>query len=47
MRLSKPKAEEENTNRDINNSSYPARIEFNNVLLFICKYFGLTKTRSC
>ena len=28
-----PKAEADNTNRDLNNSSYPARTEFNNCFI--------------
>ena len=51
--LPKPKAEADNTNRGLNNSSYPTRTEFNNcfiiylylriVLLFICIFnFGIS-----
>ena len=49
---SKPKAEADNTNRGLNNSSYPARTDFNNcfiifwllffVLLFVLLYFKLS-----
>ena len=43
--LSTPKTEADNTNRGLNNSSYPTRTEllfiFITVLLFICIYIGL------
>ena len=34
------KAEADNTNRGLNNFSYPSRTELNNFLLFICIYIG-------
>ena len=38
--LSKPEAD--NTNRGLNNSSYPARTEFNNCFIIFWKYFKLS-----
>ncbi len=41
--LSKPKAEADNTNRALNNSSYPRRTEFNNcfIIYLYTVYIGL------
>ena len=40
--LPKPKAEAAYTNRGLNNSSYPARTEFNNYFIIFWKYFKLS-----
>ena len=39
----RPKAEVENTLRDLQNSSYPTKAEFNNCFIFHSKYFLLFK----
>ena len=39
----KPKAEVENTLRDLQNSSYPTKAEFNNCLIIHSKYFPVLK----
>ena len=44
--LPKPKAEADNTNRGLNNSSFPTRTEFNNCLIIYLylRTFPLKKT---
>ena len=42
----KPKAEVDNTLRDLRNSSYPAKAEFNNCFIIHSKYFQSSKNIS-
>ena len=39
----RPKAEEDNTLRDLQNSSYPTKGEFNNCFIIHAKYFPVFK----
>ena len=39
----RPKAEVENTHRDLQNSSYPTKAEFNNCFIIHSKYFPVLK----
>ena len=47
--LPKPKAEADNTNRGLNNSSYPTRTEFNNcfIIYLYLQTFPLKKPAIC
>ena len=44
--MPKPKAEADNTNRSLNNSSYPTRTEFNNcfIIYLYLRTFSLKKS---
>ena len=44
--MPKPKAEADNTNRGLNNSSYPTRTEFNNyfIIYLYLRTFSLKKS---
>ena len=39
----RPKAEVDNTLRDLKNSSYPTKAEFNNCFIILSKYFPVLK----
>ena len=47
--MPKPKAEADNTNRRLNNSSYPTRTEFNNcfIIYLYLQTFPLKKPAIC
>ena len=49
MLSTKPKAEADNTNRGLNNSSYPTRTEFNNcfIIYLHLRTFSLKKLVIC
>ena len=42
-RRSRPKAEVDNTIRDLQNSSYPSKAEFNNCFIFHSEYLPVLK----
>ena len=43
----RPKTEVDNTRRDLQNSSYPTKAEFNNCFIIHSKYFPVLKGMEC